>query len=461
LQTKGATTMKISLIEDHQKKSNTLIIGIFLFFYFCQLLYWLPNDIAHGINAWAYTDWLIDYSAGFVRRGLSGVFIDFLSMFVQPTVLISVTSWIIFTLVILGYLRLIVRSISHLSPYLLTALLFLPSLLPFYLHDHGAFGRKEILGFLTVLLHLYSLETLKDNYRLKDYVKKVALPITVLLPLLMLIHENTLLLFVPTHLMISLSVLQLCLHNNWKKMLFYLIVIYLPVLAIFVVIVLWGQPSFETALAICKKWEALNALDPGSCPIPNQPPTWALPGALSALAWSFAQAASLPLSFSRRVIAYWMTLFGSMSFLTLYFGMRTVMLILKEKFPYFNSGLMNRYKRFFGYKYFLFPFLVSTPLYLLGWDWGRWFSVTCINYAIVALSGEIAYVEGRLIEQFGDNESKQVFMPLHDTFYRYIIELFLLLSAIFFIRVPHCCNDGLNMVAEPLQSLIRKIFELL
>ncbi len=223
---------------DSRVKSNLLIIGGFLFYYLDQVLFWAPGDIVHGINKWAYTDWLIDYSSGFVRRGLSGEIIDSLSIFLQPRVSISITAWGIFTLVVLGYLRLIMRSIEYLSPFVLTALLFLPSLLPFYLYDHGAFGRKEILGFLLLFLHLYGLESMGDNFHLKKYIKTL-IPITlILLPAQMLIHENTLLLFVPIHLMISFSVMRYYLKHNFKKIFSYLIALYSPIFLIFIIIIM-------------------------------------------------------------------------------------------------------------------------------------------------------------------------------------------------------------------------------
>ena len=52
---------------------KAFLLGAFVLFTLVKLVYWLPRDLhGRGINEWIYTDWLIDYSAGFVRRGLSG-----------------------------------------------------------------------------------------------------------------------------------------------------------------------------------------------------------------------------------------------------------------------------------------------------------------------------------------------------------------------------------------------------
>ena len=132
-----------------QIRIKFLILIAFSFFFLKKFLYWFPKDVwGHGIHDWVYTDWLIDYSTGFVRRGLSGQIIDLLSGFTHPRIIIGLVAWLLFGGIVLGYMRLIFRSFGKLNPALLATLLFLPSLLPFYLYDHGAFGRKEILGFL-------------------------------------------------------------------------------------------------------------------------------------------------------------------------------------------------------------------------------------------------------------------------------------------------------------------------
>ncbi len=56
----------------------------------------------------------------------------------------------------------------------------------------------------------------------------------------------------------------------------------------------------------------------------------------------------------------------------------------------------KEYARAMAYKYFLLPLLISAPLYILGWDMGRWFTVICINYVMVSLSPELNTAESQL-----------------------------------------------------------------
>jgi len=114
---------------------KVLILGVFVFFILTKLVSWLGTDFfgdRAGIWTYPYTDWLIDYSAGFVRRGLAGELISLLSPLVPPRIAIAFLTWSIFALLTVAYIRLIGRSLDKLSPMVLIGLLFLPSLLPFY-----------------------------------------------------------------------------------------------------------------------------------------------------------------------------------------------------------------------------------------------------------------------------------------------------------------------------------------
>lgn len=195
-------------------QTNIMVFCVFGLFLMTKFIKVFQKDIAQGIAYWAYTDWLIDYSSGFVRRGLSGEFIDLVSNYIHPQILVAILAWIIFLSVVFGYVRLLSRSIKTLPTFLFAALLFLPGLLPFYLYEHDAFGRKEIVGYLILLYHLYVLESVKtipqnDPSLRNSYIKKI-LPLTFLfIPIHILIHESSFLLFLPFHILITYTILRL------------------------------------------------------------------------------------------------------------------------------------------------------------------------------------------------------------------------------------------------------------
>lgn len=460
----------MKIVNSRHIKTNTLILGVFVFLIFTKLLIWLPGDVlGNSLNLWVYTDWLIDYSSGFTRRGLSGELLNLTSTFSNPRAIIGLFSWLIFSGVVFGYVRLIKRSIDILSPSLLIALLFLPSFLPFYLYDHAAFGRKETLGFLFLLWHLYLIERFckaPEIYFTKKavvnkYLKSILLLSLILLPMHVFIHESSFFLFVPAHAIITYSILRLDPSINSRRRVFYLTLIYLPVILAISIVFIFGRTNFNVALAICDKWELANALEAGSCNILGENTMWALPGSLTALPWSFSQAASLFLSIPVESIMAWLLVFSVLGFSTVYVGSKVTNSFIKELGSSPDTTIARHHSKIMCFKYFLLPLFISMPLYYLGWDFGRWFAVSCINFAMISLSREINYAEIRVVNGVDARSwvstKNQIF---EESVHLHQIKVFFLLLIIFFIRLPHCCNQKINMLAEPIWSLAKLIVRL-
>ncbi|MGE5374175.1 MAG: hypothetical protein ACM3XO_03890 [Bacteroidota bacterium] len=90
--------------------TNIMVFGAFGLFLLAKFIKGFPKDLSQGIAYWAYTDWLIDYSTGFVRRGLSGKLIDLIANYIHPQIVVVFLAWIIFLSVVLGYARLLLDS---------------------------------------------------------------------------------------------------------------------------------------------------------------------------------------------------------------------------------------------------------------------------------------------------------------------------------------------------------------
>lgn len=453
--------------DDQIIQINTFIIGVFIFFFLIKFLYWLPLDIkGKGFDKWVYTDWLIDYSSGFIRRGFSGEFLNLLSAVTNPKVIIGMLSWTIFIFVTAGYIRLLVKSLKVLSPVLFVALLFLPSLLPFYLYDHGAFGRKEIIGYIILLWHLHILENMYNSENktsiIKHYIIKL-LPITIiLLPIHIFIHESSFLLFVPIHVIISYSVLKLIPFVSFNKKILFLFLIYLPTLLAFLTIVIFSQNNIEVALAISKKWEHAHVLEPGSFNISEIDTIETSSNSITALSWSISRAASMSLSLPITMVLAWLLLCTILGFSTVYIG-RMVNNFLITNLTKKKLVMISRkqYSKNLYLKYFILPLAISSPLYILGCDIGRWFAVSCINYIMITLSREVNFVEIELYkanEKKAENVKGEVINNIG--IFRNYVEIFLLLFILFFIRLPHWCKYWNAMLAEPFKSLFQRILNL-
>ena len=280
---------------------NSLLLFVFSAAWIRDVLYWLPKDaFGTSLNYWAYTDWLIDYSQGFIRRGLSGEIWRLVPAAVSPLEFVAVFSWILILAVAFGYVRMLARSWKIYHPLTLFGLLFLPSLFVFYLHDHQAIARKEILGYVTVLLHLLIVEKsfpLGDGSALPDgnlrrYVQWLMPVAVILLPAIILIHEGSFLMFVPLHGMITLTVLRMKSPRDFTRAALWTGLLYLPAALAVGAVYLAGTPSHQTLLGICEKWIAAGAIREGSCILPPDKLSGStLPGSFIPMEWSLAKAA--------------------------------------------------------------------------------------------------------------------------------------------------------------------------
>ena len=215
-----------------------------------------------------------------------------------------------------------------------------------------------------------------------------------------------------------------------KQKIFKLTLIYLPVIFAFSIVFIFGRPNSDVAYAIYKKWEFSNAFD--GVRLGNS-----LPGALVGLPWSFLQAARLTFSLPVKDILNWLFIFILLGFSTVYFTNFS-----NTEFAKYRSKIMTC-------KYFLIPLLISFPVYILGWDFGRWFAVSCINFIMIRLSKDINFIEAKI----NNKGKKEICISKNTQNFEYV-KLFLLLSIIFFIKMPHCCINRSHIFAESIKILV-------
>jgi hypothetical protein len=442
---------------------NALLIFIFSAAWIRELLYWLPQDaFGSGLDYWAYTDWLIDYSQGFIRRGLSGEILRLVPASVPPKAFVAVLSWILILAVAFGYIRLLARSWKVFHPLTLFGLLFLPSLFFFYLHDHDAIARKEILGYGTVLLHLFLVEksfplgggSPAPDGSVRRYVRGL-LPIAViLLPSIILIHEGNFLLFVPLHAMITLTILRMNSPQGFQRAILGTGRLYLPAALAFAAVYLTGTPSYHTLRAICEQWKAVGAYREGSCFLPPDKLSGStLPGAFIPMEWSLTKAVGIT---SWDISLHWKEWILILPILgiSLWFLVRqAVYSILHARVPEsFSPQSARRYSGLFFGKYFFVPLLLSLPVYVTAYDYGRWFTVTCINFALVAVSANLACREFALGKSKPGEESPatgpQEFADHAYIFYGVSIALCILALSLW---LPHYCLFRCEIIRSPIQ----------
>jgi hypothetical protein len=442
---------------------NSLLLFLFSAAWIRDCLYWFPKDaFGTGLDYWAYTDWLIDYSQGFIRRGLSGEIWRLVPASLPPLEIVAVLSWILILAAAFGYLRLLVRSWKTIHPLTLFGLLFLPSLFIFYLHDHSAIARKEILGYVTILLHLLVVEkafppgagSTPPQGNLRRYLGWLIPIAVILLPAIILVHEGNFLLFVPLHGMITLTVLRMKSGRTFTRAALWTGLLYLPAAIAFGAVYLAGTPSYPMLLGICEKWVAAGALRESSCILPPDKLSGStLPGSFIPMQWSLAKAAYI----TRVVISMnwkaWILILPILGVSLWYLVRQAVYSILRSRSAQsFAPQAARRYSGLFFRKYFLIPLLLSLPVYFTAYDYGRWFTVTCINFAMLAVSANLPYREFTLQKKGGEEGSAAADAPEHLdhrlVFYG-VSGLICVLALVLWL--PHYCLFDCRIIQSPLQ----------
>jgi hypothetical protein len=441
---------------------NSLLLLIFSSAWIRELLYWFHTDaFGASLNYWAYTDWLIDYSQGFIRRGLSGEIWRLVPAALPRLEFVALLSWFLILVAACGYVRLLARSWKTLHPLTLFGLLFLPCLFFFYIHDHDATARKEILGYLTLLLHLLIIErTLPlaggsplPAGNLRRYLLWL-MPVTVLLlPAIVLVHEGNFLLFVPLHVMITLAVLRRQARGNFARAALWTGLLYLPAAVAFGAVYLAGTPSYATLLGMCNKWLAAGALQDPTCVLPpNQLSGSTLPGSFNPMGWSMAQAAHYTQEIVFMHWGSWLLILPLLGICLWYLVRQSLYSILRSRSPQpFSPPAARRYSGLFFGKYFLVPLLFSLPVYLTAYDYGRWFTVTCINFVMLAVSLDLPCLEFASRKQdAGAGSSAAASRPhLDHPIVFYAVSILICILALV-LWLPHYCIFSCTILRSPL-----------
>ena len=381
---------------------------------------------------------------------------------VPPLEFVAVFAWILILAIAFGYIRLLARSWKTYHPLTLFGLLFFPSLVIFYLHDHNGIARKEILGYVTLLLHLLIIEKsfpLGDGStlpagNLRRYLQWLMPVALIILPAIIFIHEGNFLLFVPLHGMITLTVLRMKAPSDFKRVALWTGLLYLPASLAFGIVYLSGTPSHQTLLAICEKWNAVGAIREGSCNLPpGELPGSTLPGSLIPMSWSLAQAATITRIFISTNWKAWILILPTLGISLWYLVRQAMYSILRSLSPQsFSPQSARQYSGLFFCEYFIIPLLLALPVYFTAYDYGRWFTVTCINFVLVAVSANLPCREFALRKKATDEGSAATDSREHldDRLIFYGVSIIICILAVV-LWLPHYCLFSCEIIRSPLQ----------
>ncbi|MEM8641232.1 MAG: hypothetical protein AAGG51_20810 [Cyanobacteria bacterium P01_G01_bin.54] len=379
---------------NHNSTLKYAILFLFALVYGVLLFH---NLRTQNFGWYNYTEWFVNYSGGFIRRGLPGQVLLILAQqgIITPFRAAFALGYFGILLVAALYLWQLIGNLRRLTVMSLITFLFLPPLLLFLLTIPG---KKEIFGVLLVVLNLkcvgdrmtqlkkqFNVQQLTEVTELdwqtveRQYLIWIFSVFNLLAIPLLLSHESFFFLHLPINIAITYSFLLI--RNPSLTALFKAILIYIPTHLTFLICFL-GKGDFTTTAAICDAWQGLGLMDCDA-----QSGSWFIIG------HSWASHLSL---FNEHVIEQGSFLFygisGVVNFCFL-LGASASTLIDMTRISSVDSVRRRNYVSGFISKYFWLPFLVSTPLYLLGWDWGRWLSAILLCYAFCLLSPQLAQLE--------------------------------------------------------------------
>lgn len=329
--------------------------------------FWMMGDFSEPrFNVWPISDWLINYHAGFIRRGLVGevllrLFGD--SSVIRPLYILVFCSFVIYVACFIWvYLKSKVRN----SNLLLAGLLIQGGI--FHMGISSDFyTRKEnlFLIFFAILCLLYlQIQEVKEDC--KAFWIGVFLGVLLLIaPFLVSIHEAYFFMSFPATLLLLLILAKENPSNQFLRPALFLFA--LEIVSLFLMCSYYHGDIFSGQ----KIWDALPFADrlflsPGA--------PYSSFGALSSLGWGLDQQLT--------------TLYGVFSsggiFIWLFFlvGNALVLMYMASSIAAVNSS--NQVTQYI--RWILISIVISLGMFVIGCDWGRWIAYVSNQTVLIMLT---------------------------------------------------------------------------
>ena len=374
-------------------------------------------------NSWTVGEWLISYAGGFVRRGLPGEIIHFISSkyLISPILLVWLSSFI----AILGLIAILFHFCKDLfaKSFLLSQLIILAPISGDY------FVRKDI--FL-VLLYGLALLAMKRLYLKKLSKLSAILSVNIVSMIGIFSHESYGIWALPS-LILIFYLFERSNKKNYLQSGLYTTLFLIP--SFFSFVLCWFfKGNVDQSLIIHQSWQSLKDILPSVVALNETQPN----GAIAAIGWGTSQVFTSSLISQFNLNIFW---HPGMWFLTIFIVMR--LFIGQQK------DLNQKGKRFI-ICFQLFAFL---PIFLFV-DIGRWifiwltssallFAFLCQTFGIRKLLLHSSRLKGanilsKIIPEFSSLKNYN--------------------RMLLFLGLPHCCwSVGRYLVSMPIGFAVKNI----
>ncbi|MDC1357626.1 hypothetical protein N8310_08570 [Pseudomonadota bacterium] len=311
----------------------------------------------NSLNTWGASEWLISYSGGFVRRGLGGELILIISNFfsISPSISIVIIS-------VFSYLILVITLIKISNKIIPTYILLSPILLGMPIYSNFLI-RKDVLGILFLVI---ALILLKRNINI---INQIFVNIVSILAILN--HEAFLFFGLPI-IMLTFNLLKQ--KKKWDP---FVLIRFLPTLLVSVLIIIF-HGTIEISTEIIQTWNSLINKNFSYCCILKEAP------GINAIGDTITG----PMSLSRSVLFHWS---GGFLYVPLMWILSwcAAILILGQ------LAIKNQSLRSIFYILVLVQTILVFPLFIIGWDFGRW-----LFFILVSSISWISIFQDTLIKDY-------------------------------------------------------------
>ena len=321
---------------------NRKINFIILYFVFLIFIGFFTNifENTYYDNDWNIGEWLISYNGGFVRRGLFGELIFRITMIIKINPIlfvqfISCSAYLIF-LYLLKYVRKYFSILFLLSPIIGLA----PILGNFLI-------RKDVFGIISYAFCTLIIRSKNNfmNFFLINFISSIAI----------LNHESYIFFALPSLFILHIFSKNFFSNKSEIRIILDSLLFLLPSIAC-IFLVIYFRGSTEIALEIHRGWQNLSEILPSKLSLFENNPT----GAIAAIGWNFENAFQL----LKQVLD------GTTSYRPIWNPAAWLYTIFIISQIFIGEGLKN-FKKLKA-NILLIQFASISPLFILGWDYGRW-----------------------------------------------------------------------------------------
>jgi hypothetical protein len=321
-------------------------------------------------NEWNISEWLINYEGGLVRRGLSGEIIRLVATTLShnPFDAILAITLTVYAMICVAF---VVRVVSFTgAPRIwLYIVMLCPALILFPIED-GSLFRKDVLAVAVTFLHILLCEAiLSRQHQLRRpvafYTSASFFIFGLPSALFALLHEGLYAFaLLPSNALLCLATLRRLGADRTALRTPLFALIFLPGLLTLALAVTHpgGAPA---AMAICRSWEPT---------IPNLDCADHLPWGVKALQMTF---------FEGLRYGWWLVKSGE-AFFYFFLVPLWALVVVVASIMITGSPALVRRLAVVGV-----PILLAAPLYVIGWDWGRWSFVLLMQSSFVLFSRQL------------------------------------------------------------------------